>query len=168
MFSLFEFAVWTMPLESVRWNSFSHKTFKDLEKLADTYRCFCTARCVRIWKEKYIIVQDSCWSVHLQDKPQFWGRAEHWVIGGLEMAPGCQRGRKAKGEWLYNCAPHHPGATFYCSISKIVLGISVLDVAAYWDKADGTLIARFFSQYSLNLAIVACAATSFCLNEAHS
>jgi len=62
------------------------------------------------------------------------------------MAPGFQHGGKAKGEWLYSCALHHPGATFPSSIIKIVLGISVLDIAAYWDKAGGTVTARFFSQ----------------------
>lgn len=62
------------------------------------------------------------------------------------MAPGCQHGRKAKGEWPCSCVLRHPGVIFYSSISKIVWGISVLDIAASWDEAGGTT-ARVFSQY---------------------
>lgn len=58
------------------------------------------------------------------------------------MAPGCQHGKKVKGELPYRCALHHLGATFYSSISKIVLGTSVLNVAVYWGKAGD--IDRFF------------------------
>lgn len=68
------------------------------------------------------------------------------MTGGLEVAPGCQCGRKAKGEGPCSCALCRPEATFYSSISKIVWGISVLDIAAYWDKSGSTFITRFFSQ----------------------
>lgn len=93
-----EIAAWASPLESVRWSSFSHKrTWRNLQVHTgvSAHLIGCT------WKEKLVIVQDSCWSVHLQDKPSF-------LRQGWRCLLAASMEKKVKGEWPYRCSPFTP------------------------------------------------------------